>query len=125
MKTVIVSIIGISSLILVVMIQQNVNAGTWEREELEESMSTAMEQTLSEVMEGNRYGISNRNEMMAAFLQSMLCRFREDVDLTVRIHQMNYELGQMDVEAVAIYKRDRGGTHKVSVRRKMVFAPLG
>lgn len=122
MRTVIVSIIGISSLFLVVMIQQNINASTWEKEELEESMATAMEQTLSEVMEGNSYGISNRNEMLAAFLQTMLCRVREDIDLTVKIHQMDYDLGQIDVEATAIYKRDGDEEHKVSVRRKMVFA---
>lgn len=121
MRTVIVSIIGVSSLFLVIMIQQNVNTGTWEREELEESMSSAMEQTLSEVMEGNCYGISDRNEMLAAFLQAMLCQIREEVDLTVKIHQMDYELGQMDVEAIAIYKRNSGRVHKVSVRRKMVF----
>lgn len=121
MRTVIVSIIGFSSLFLVVMIQQNINAGTWEKEELEESMASAMEQTLSEVMEGNSYGISNRNEMMAAFLQTMLCRIREDVDLTVKIHQMDYDLGQIDVEAIAIYKRNGGKTQKVSVRRKMVL----
>ena len=80
-----------------------------------------MEQTLSEVMEGNCYGISDRNEMLAAFLQAMLCQIREEVDLTVKIHQMDYELGQMDVEAIAIYKRNSGRVHKVSVRRKMVF----
>lgn len=74
MRTVIVSIIGVSSLFLVIMIQQNVNTGTWEREELEESMSSAMEQTLSEVMEGNCYGISDRNEMLAAFCRQCFVR---------------------------------------------------
>jgi hypothetical protein len=121
-RTVIVSVIGISSLFLVVMIQQKINVKTWEREELEESMATAMKQTLSEVMEKNSYGIQNRNEMLAAFLQTMLYKLRGDVDLTVKIHRMDYELGQMDVEAIGIFRRANGETRHVSVRRQMVFA---
>ncbi len=125
MKTVIISIIGIGSLFLVLSIQSNINEQTWEREELEDSMTTAMEQTLSEVVEKNSYGIADRNEMMAAFLQGMLYRIDRDVDLTVKIHDMDYDLGQMDVEATAVYPRDDGGYRQISVRRKMVFATAG
>lgn len=121
MRTVIVSVIGISSLFLVVMIQRNINARTWEREEVEESLSSAMEQTLSEIMEKNSYGIQNRNEMIAAFLQAMLRRIQEDVDLTVRIHHFNYVLGQMDVEVMGEIKRKGGNSHRITLRRKLVF----
>ncbi|MCI5730862.1 MAG: hypothetical protein MR304_04890 [Eubacterium sp.] len=122
MRTVIVSVIGISSLFLVVLIQKNVTTRMWERDRLEESLTVAMEQTLSEVMEGNHYGIQNRNEMMAAFLQAMIRRMEEDVDLTVKVHKLDYELGQMDVEVLGRISGRGETTRNVSVRRKMVFA---
>ncbi len=122
MRTVIVSVIGISSLFLVVLIQRNVMAETWGRESMEESLTDAMDQTLSEVMEGNRYGIQNRNEMMAAFLQAMIRRMEEDVDLTVKVHKIDYELGQMDVEVIGKKPEDGEQGKSISLRRKMVFA---
>lgn len=121
MKTMIVNVIGISSFFLVVIIQKNINFQTWEREELEESLSFAMEQTLSEVMEKNHYGIEDRNEMIAAFLQAMLRRIREDVNLTVRIHELNFGLGQMDVEILGEIRRKGKSSKKIILRRKMVF----
>ena len=81
----------------------------------------AMGQTLSEVMEKNSYGIQNRNEMIAAFLQSMIRRTSEDVDLTVKVHQLDYELGQMDVEVRGNFLVEGEETREVCVRRKMVF----
>lgn len=121
MRTVVICVIGISSLFLVVMIQKNINAVTWQREELEESLSTAMDQTLSEVMEKNCYGIRNRNEMLAAFLQAMLRKIRDNVELTVRVYQIDYELGQMDVEVSGAIISKGTKTQKITIRRKMIF----
>ena len=121
MRTVIVSVIGISSLFLVVLIQRNVTRQMWEYDKIEESLTVAMGQTLSEVMEKNSYGIQNRNEMIAAFLQSMIRRTSEDVDLTVKVHQFDYELGQMDVEVRGNFLVEGEETREVCVRRKMVF----
>ena len=121
MRTVIVSVIGISSLFLVVLIQRNVTRQMWEYDKIEESLTVAMGQTLSEVMEKNSYGIQNRNEMIAAFLQSMIRRSSEDVDLTVKVHQLDYELGQMDVEVRGNFLVEGEETREVCVRRKMVF----
>ena len=121
MRTVIVSVIGISSLFLVVLIQRNVTRQMWEYDKIEESLTVAMGQTLSEVMEKNSYGIQNRNEMIAAFLQSMIRRTSEDVDLTVKVHQLDYELGQMDVEVRGNFLVEGEEAREVCVRRKMVF----
>ncbi len=124
MRTVIVVVIGFSSMFLLVMIQRNITAIIWEKEILADSLSSAMEKTLSEVMEKNHYGIENRNEMMAAFLQAMIREIHDDVDLTVKVHQLDYELGQMDVEVIGKFSARGVGTHNVCVRRKMVFVPI-
>lgn len=121
MRTVILSVIGISSFFLIVTIQKNINARTWEREELEEFLSKAMDQTLSEVMEKSSYGIRNRNEMMAAFLQAMLRKIRDNIDLTVKIYHVDYTLGQMDVEIVGEINSGDRKSRKIALRRKMIF----
>ena len=71
MKTIVISMIGIGSILFVVMIQHTASKRMWSYERAETSLSSAMEQTMLEVMEENHYGIENRNEMLAALLQSL------------------------------------------------------
>ena len=63
----------------------------WSYERAETSLSSAMEQTMSEVMEENHYGIENRNEMLAALLQSLIAKWNHEIDLTVLVHKMDYD----------------------------------
>lgn len=122
MRTVIISVIGISSILIVVMIQTTVNMESRYYEEINDALAVAMSQTMTEVMEQEGYGIQNRNEMIAAFLQSMLQKVSTDIDLTVKIHQCNYETGQMDVEAIGEYQLPDYRKKSVSVRRRIAVA---
>lgn len=122
MRTVIISVIGISSILIVVMIQTTVNMESRYYEEINDALAVAMSQTMTEVMEQESYGIQNQNEMIAAFLQSMLQKVSTDIDLTVKIHQCNYETGQMDVEAIGEYQLPDYRKKSVSVRRRIAVA---
>lgn len=122
MRTVIISVIGISSILIVVMIQTTVNMESRYYEEINDALAVAMSQIMTEVMEQESYGIQNRNEMIAAFLQSMLQKVSTDIDLTVKIHQCNYETGQMDVEAIGEYQLPDYRKKSVSVRRRIAVA---
>lgn len=122
MRTVIISVIGISSVLLVVMIQSTINTEALQRESLANALSASMEQTMSEVMERENYGIENRNEMIAAFLQAMIQKVNSDVDLTVKIYQLNYETGTMDVELRGEFPLPDKKKKTVAVRRKVAFA---
>ena len=51
MKTVIISVIGISSILLTVMIHITVNEESIRNAELEDALAVAMDQTMTEVME--------------------------------------------------------------------------
>ena len=120
MKTVMISALGISSLFFMVALQRNINERMWQQEQLEKSLAVSMSQTLKEMAAGESYGISDQNEMMAAFLQSMLRKLDQEVDLTVKVHQINYALRQMDIEAIGIYRTADGQERRVSVRRKVI-----
>lgn len=121
MRTVIVFVIGVSSVFLVVMIQSAINTETRQREGIKDALATAMSQTMSEVMEQNRYGIENRNEAMAAFLQAMICKLDDDVELTVKIRYLDDESGEMEVEAVGEYDMPGNQRKSVSVRRRIAM----
>lgn len=120
MRTIIVSVIGISSLFLTFVMQQNINQSTRIAEGLEDSLSLAMNQTMTEMMERNDYeDINNQNEWMAIFLQAMIRRMEGDVDLTVKVYQFDCERGRIDVEVTGCYRQTGGKKVKKSVRRKM------
>lgn len=121
MRTIFVSLIGVSSILFVVMMQNTVSRRMWTYEKVENALSSAMEQTMSEVMEHNQYGIKDRNEMLAALLQSMIAKWDPEVDLTVAIHKLDYEKRQMDVEVTGKFASDKGNLDEVKVRRKVVF----
>lgn len=121
MRTIVISVISISSMLFVIMIQSTVN---WERrqeESLENALASAMYQTMSEVMEQGSYGIRDSNQMMAAFLQAMLERMEEGVDLTVRVHQFDYERGRMDLEVIGCYELPNQKKKTITVRRQIAF----
>ncbi len=120
-KTIVISMIGIGSILFVVMIQHTASKQMWSYERAETSLSSAMEQTMSEVMEENHYGIENRNEMLAALLQSLIVKWNHEIDLTVLVHKMDYDKRQMDVEVCGRMNMDEGKEETVSVRRKIVF----
>lgn len=121
MRTIVISMLGIGSILFVVMIQHTASKRMWTYERAETSLSSAMEQTMSEVMEESHYGIENRNEMLAAFLQSMITKWDREIDLTVFVRKMDYDKRQMDVEVCGRMNLDEEKEEMVRVRRKIVF----
>ena len=59
-----------------------------------------MSQTMKEVMEQESYGIQNKNEFIAAFLQALVMRTNSDVDMTVNVITADMEQGLMDIEVL-------------------------
>ena len=121
MRTIVISMLGIGSILFVVIIQHTASKRMWTYERAETSLSSAMEQTMSEVMEESHYGIENRNEMLAAFLQSMIAKWDREIDLTVFVRKMDYDKRQMDVEVCGRMNLDEEKEEMVRVRRKIVF----
>lgn len=129
MRAVIVSSICISAILLVLMIQTDINGRASCRQELEEALSLSVSQTMKEVMEQKSFGIENRNEFIAAFLQALILRTNSEVDMTVSVLAADMEKGLLDIE-VKEYLPDigiaRGGienkeSHEIVVRRTIIF----
>lgn len=119
MKIVMIALIGASSIVLVIMMQSSINIENIRREEVSDSLAFAMTQTMQELTENHSQAIQNSNEMMALFLQQMMARVNEEMNLTVISHECNYEKGVMDIEAVGEFTLPGNRVKKVSVRRCM------
>lgn len=126
MKSVIVSSVCMSAVLFVLAIQSEINGKTSNVQELEESLAISVSQTMREVMEQESYGIENRNEFIAAFLQAMVMRTNSDVDMTISILSADMENGLMDVEVKEHLVTENvplGGDdgQEISVRRTVIF----
>lgn len=122
MRTVIISVINISSILLIVMVHNTVNKESVRNTELSDALTVAMDQTMTEVMEKQSYGMDNRNELVAAFLQAMLQKVDSSISLTVLIHKLDQEKGTMEVETVGEYILPDKRKKRISIRRQIVFA---
>lgn len=98
MKSMVISSICISSILLVLTIQSDVNRTACYKQELEEALSVSVSQTLKEVMEQESYGIEDRNQFIAAFLQALIVRTNSDADMTVSVISADMEKGILDIE---------------------------
>lgn len=121
MKSVIISSVCISAVLFVLAIQSIIDGKTSYTQELEDSLAVSVSQTMKEVMEQESYGIQNKNEFIAAFLQALIMRTNSDVDMTVNVISVDMENGLLDIEVkekvsiLNIYEKE------IAVRRTVIF----
>lgn len=129
MRSIVISSICISSILLVLTIQSEVNRKACYKQELEEALSLSVSQTLKEVMEQESYGIEDRNQFIAAFLQAMIVRTNSDADMTVSVISADMEKGMLDIE-VKVVKEEKNAPlskeirqqgNEIIVRRTVIF----
>lgn len=121
MKSVIVSSVCISAILFVLAIQSVIDGKTSYVQELEDALATSVSQTMKEVMEQESYGIENRNEFIAAFLQALVMRTNSDADMTVRVISADMERGLLDIEIREKVSFFNQGEREIAVRRTVIF----
>lgn len=87
-------------------------------ERLRSAMNLALYATVDETFGEGKESMDS-NDMMAIFLQEMLRSVDEDVDLTVRIRDMDRKHGMIEVEAVGEYDSILSTRHQVAVSRRI------
>ncbi|MCI8365642.1 MAG: hypothetical protein HFG34_11960 [Eubacterium sp.] len=121
MKSVIVSSVCISAILLVLAIHTIIDGKTATLQELEDSLAVSVSQTMKEVMEQESYGIQDKNEFIAAFLQALIMRTNSDVDMTVNIISADMEQGLMDIEVIEKISFLNMKEKEIKVRRTVIF----
>lgn len=121
MKSVIVSSICVSSVLFVMAIHSVVDGQAAYVQELEDSLAVSISQTMKEVMEQESYGIENRNEFIAAFLQALVLRSNSDVDMTVNVISADMEKGILDIEVKEKVELLNVYSREIAVRRTVIL----
>ncbi len=121
MKQVIISAVCVSAILSVLAIQSVIDGKASYVQELEDALSVSVSQTMKEVMEQESFGIENRNEFIAAFLQALVMRTNSDVDMTVCVISADIERGLLDVEIKERFKFLNMGEQEISLRRTVIF----
>lgn len=121
MKSVIISSVCISAVLFVLAIQSIIDGKTSYTQELEDSLAISVSQTMKEVMEQESYGIENKNEFIAAFLQALIMRTNSDVDMTVNIISADMENGLLDIEVKERVSFLNMYDQEIAVRRTVIF----
>lgn len=121
MKQVIISAVCVSAILSVLAIQSVIDGKASYVQELEDSLSVSVSQTMKEVMEQESFGIENRNEFIAAFLQALVMRTNSDVDMTVCVISADIERGLLDVEIKERVNFLNMGEQEISLRRTVIF----
>lgn len=126
MKSVIVSSVCISAILLVLAIHTVIDGKSAALQELEDSLAVSVSQTMKEVMEQESYGIQDKNEFIASFLQALVMRTNSDVDMTVYVISADIERGLLDIEVKERFNFLNMGEQEISLRRTVIFerAPL-
>lgn len=121
MKTAIVScvlafLIIITSLILLTIYEQNTR-----QNELEDSLSVAIEQSLENLKTKQNYSIANTDEFVADFIQNLIVSIESDSDIKVEILNVDFEKGLLDVNVVETFIQPNGSKNNVSCRKTVIL----
>ncbi|MBO6108911.1 MAG: hypothetical protein J6P16_05865 [Eubacterium sp.] len=107
----------LAAALLMIMMLQGMAYGDNIREmRLRSAMSKAMITTVGEMGEG-----TEPNKVLAVFMQRLIKQVDDDVDLTLRICDMDAVEKRMEVEAVGEYELLPGSRRSVSIRRSISF----
>lgn len=117
-------IIGFVSIILLVLVGIGIFTvtGRDSREsELEKSLSSAIDQTMNVTYVNANYEVKTEDEMSADFIGNFLSQFSSDAEVEVKIMNIDFINGCMDIEASETFKHLTGKEGKVKVRKTVIF----
>lgn len=100
-----------------IMVVQGISAQEGKKENrLRHALTQALVTTVGEMP-----GVRETNQLLAGFMQQMLKQVDDDIDLTVKICDMNRQEQSVEVEAIGEYDSIPGGRRRIAVRRRLSF----
>lgn len=98
-----------------------VQGRTLRQDETEQSLGSAIQNVMEQLAEKKNYAFSDREELIADFLEALLIQINSDSDIEVTILKCRREKGLLSVEVVETYHHPNGKEGKVSARRTMIL----
>lgn len=121
MKTAIISCVLVLLLIITSLILFTIYGQNTRKNEVEDSLSIAVEQSLETLKIKKTYNINNTEEFVADFLQNLLISIESDSEVEVNILSVDVEKGLLDVEVIETFSQPNGSTKSVSCRKTVIL----
>ena len=90
-------------------------------EELQNNLSSAVEETVENLMQEKNYKINSREEFLADFVETLAFSLHTDSDLSVRVLKADEEKGILSVEVVEKFRYINGKEGQVSCKKTVIF----
>lgn len=121
MKAGIIGLICILVLILTGLTVYTVSGRYIRKAELEESLGNAIEQSMEIAYVKKTYAINNEMELISDFTGSLLSQLSSESDIELKIMNVDYVNGCLDVEVTEKFKHFTGKEGSVTVRKTVIF----
>jgi len=106
--------------IITILILFTVYGQNTRQNELEDSLSMAVEQTIENLKVEKHYDIADKDELIADLNQNLVLSLESDSEVEVRVLAVDYEKGLIDVEVIETYKQPNKTTGKAVCRKTIV-----
>lgn len=121
MKQIIFGVTAGMILVLFLGVIISIHGRTLRQDEAEQSLEAAMQSAMEQLAEERSYAFSDREEMIADFLEALLIQINSDSEVEVSILKADEKRGLLSVEVVETYRHINGEEGKVSARRTMIL----
>lgn len=121
MKNIIISMSLVFMIVISTSIVFVIDGRGIRQQETTDSLSTAIEGTLQEIMIDKAYTVNNPDELIADFIQAMLIQINSNAKLTVNILDIDMEKGLLSIEVIESFKHVNGNQGTVSCVKTVIL----
>ncbi|MCR5691123.1 MAG: hypothetical protein K6G62_02785 [Eubacterium sp.] len=114
----IISMVGVTSIILLLTIQGAVNMDSKNQHDLRAGLTLAMTQTMNQLKQEK---MQESNQYIALLMEGLISRLDTDMDLTLKVHSFDPDKKELEVEAIGSYVLPGNVERRVSVRRRAIL----
>lgn len=118
------TIYGISLMaitLMVVAIVMGISGKNVRKNEMEEALNTAVEQSLQQLKIKGGYGIETCQELIADFNQGLLLQMESDADIQVEVFTADTQKGVLDVKITEKYQNILGKTEEIACQKTVIL----
>lgn len=107
--------------ILIVIIVATISGRMMRKEEVNSTLTLALDQAVENVMMQHKYTIANEDEFISDVLEYLLYSYHSDSEIEIKIAEADYEKGILSIKAVAHYTNINGTPGTYEAEKTVIF----
>mgnify|MGYP007099693201 CR=1 FL=1 len=119
MKKMILTVCGLMTLLLLIMICYTFYGRSVRKAELEAALSSGMQKAVN-MLDAGEYAPRDNEEFIALFLEAFAVEFQSSSDVTVHVLDADVRKGLLSAEAILVFRHPIGTEGRVAARRTII-----